>query len=550
MKPRGAPAENTMIQHRAWPAIACALVFVALGSVFVDYAGLQADEVSFAAPLFRPWSFFSVHFFHRSLPLMMMSYYGSLKTWLYAPLLVAAHPNAALIRVPGVLLGGATILLFWALLTRIHGCRAAWVGSLLLATDTSFLLMTTYDWGPVVLQHLLFVAALFFAVRWFQTFRSRSLAVSAFCCGLAFWDKAVFLWVFAGVLAGSLVFASALRRRISRRAAAIGVGALCLGALPLMVYNLAARPRFATIRANAGRSSEFHYSDLPQRLQMMRVTWSGSALFGYLVRENDAAQPDVPASQFEQAVFRLQAFTGEHRNNWMLPALALALGLLPLLWRTPARQPMLFCLIAILVAWGSMIRANGGGSAHQAVLLWPLPHMLLAVAFAEAAQHVRWGRWLLAAGVAALAAGNLLVTNQYLYQFIRNGPADFFTDAIYGLAGGLRQSHARQIVAIDWGLEGPLCVLNRYSPPSIPADDPLSAANLPLLSDPQAIWVGHASGHEVQEGVNNRLWSAARQAGFEPEVLQTYCDRNGRAIFQTFRFQRSNEPRMHTDTRR
>src|SRR4029077_2939643 len=100
---------------------------------------------------------------------MNMPYNGTLKTWLYAPLVLFWRPSAALIRIPAILMGGATILLFCALLHRIHGRRAAWVGGILLATDTSFLLTTTFDWGPVVLQHLLLVAALFFAVQWFQT---------------------------------------------------------------------------------------------------------------------------------------------------------------------------------------------------------------------------------------------------------------------------------------------------------------------------------------------------------------------------------------------
>src|SRR5579863_4015047 len=99
-----------------WGGMACALLFLLLGCVFVDYAGIQTDEALFTSPLFCSWPFFSVRFGHYNLPLMNMSYNGALKTWLCAPiLLTAARPTAALIRVPAIFMGAATIVIFWGL---------------------------------------------------------------------------------------------------------------------------------------------------------------------------------------------------------------------------------------------------------------------------------------------------------------------------------------------------------------------------------------------------------------------------------------------------
>ena len=143
---------------------------------------------------------------------MELTYIGELKTWLYAPIFLIWNPTAASIRVPAILMGALTVLLFGALLQRVHGSRAAWVGSLLLATDVTFLLTTVHDWGPVVLQHLFLAAVLLLAVRWFQTSSGASLIGAAFCCGLAFWDKAVFIWIFSGLVAGCLLFAQRFAR--------------------------------------------------------------------------------------------------------------------------------------------------------------------------------------------------------------------------------------------------------------------------------------------------------------------------------------------------
>ena len=215
-----------------------AIVFFLLGLCFVNRAGIATDEAALECPQFRAWRFFSVPLFHHNIPVMELSYIGRLKTWVYWPIFLIWNPSPAVIRVPAILMGALTVLLFGALLERVHGRRAAWVGSILLATDTTFLLTTVHDWGPVVLQHLLLAAMMLLAVQWFQTSSNVALAGAAFCCGLAFWDKAVFLWVFSGLALGCLLFARDILKRLTFRGVIIAAIALSLGALPLIVYNL------------------------------------------------------------------------------------------------------------------------------------------------------------------------------------------------------------------------------------------------------------------------------------------------------------------------
>ena len=71
---------------------------------------------------------------------------------------------------------------------------------------------------------------------------------------------------------------------------------------------------------------------------------------------------------------------------------------------------MLFCLIAMAVAWLQMAFTKDAGlGAHHVVLLWPLPQWFLAVAFVQAAawRPLRWkhaGTILLASAVLFLAS--------------------------------------------------------------------------------------------------------------------------------------------------
>ena len=372
-----------------------------------------------------------------------------------------------------------------------------------------------------------------------------SLAAAALCCGLALWDKAVFLWTLAGIVAAALPFGNRLRRQISWRTIALSGAAFCLGALPLIVYNLSPGNTLATIRANAPTGRNLNITELGGKASVLRATWEGSALFGYLVHD-DAPSPRGSHALVECISFRLHSITGDWRTNYMTLALTAALVLLVVVWSTPACRVALVALLAACVSWLAMASAGGGGAAHHVVLLWPIPHLVVAVAFAETYRRFRWGKWVIALGLPLLAGSNVLVTNQYLYQFVRNGAADSWTDAIGAVADDLRKSDATAVVLPDWGMTDSLTALNENKPPvQVIVDSQFlgteelpdaKAADLQLLGDSRATWVLHTPGHEVTEGVNNRILRAARAAGFAPATAAVYSDRYGRPILQIVRF--------------
>ena len=349
------------IQVSAFSVLAAPLLFFLVANILARYAGIHTDEALFAGPLCRSWRFFAIKVGHFDVPMMNMPYVGTLKTWLYAPLLLhSRHPNAALIRKPVILLGCLTILAFWSLLCRLHSRRAAWFGCILLATDASFLLMTTFDWGPVVLQHLLLVSTLLLSVRWFQTNGGASLAGAAFCCGLAFWDKAEFVWMFSGLCAGLLIIVPRLRPRLTVRRAATVPIFLLLGTLPVIIYNARGNPKLGTLHSNPNLGVDLRSPGLLPKLEVLRSTFSGSVLFGFLVNEDSALQPKSPRTKSEHMSFTLHQLAGDRRRNGMPLALCVGLMFVPWLWGTRARGPMCFSVIAGAVGWLAMCYTGGG----------------------------------------------------------------------------------------------------------------------------------------------------------------------------------------------
>jgi len=180
------------------------------------------------------------------------------------------------------------------------------------------------------------------------------------------------------------------------RRVAISVISFCLGALPLIVYNVANRG--ITFRGNA--SWETH--DIPGKARLLEATADSRALFGWFANEDwQTDRPNQPVSVLTAASARISTLARTPRNNLMIWAFGLALLLTPLA-RGDALKAILFALVAMVVAWAQMaVTVNAGGSVHHAILLWPLPEMVIAVSFASASRRLgRRGIPVLAAALA------------------------------------------------------------------------------------------------------------------------------------------------------
>lgn len=518
------------------------LLFMLTGFCIIPYPGIQADEVLFGSAIYGPeWTPSWVGIFGKHLPLMVMSYVGALKSWIYALIFAVWEPSAYSIRVPMLLVGALTIWWFYKLLARVQGRRAALIGCALLATDTTYLLTTCFDWGPVALQHALAVGGVLLMVRFHQTSSRACLGAACFLFGLALWDKALFAWTLAGLATGVLcAFPQALRRAFSVRNVALAAICLCAGAAPLIYHNI--RRPLETFRANVGWSS----AGMGGKVQVLRSTLDGSGLMGYLSYEDPARGPRAPRTPLERLSVSVDEMAGKPRYGWMPHCVVAALLMIPFLWRTPARRPMLFAAVCLAVVWVQMLFGrNTGASVHHTVLLWPWPHMLVAAGFSEASR--RFGRRGLIAVVlvvAGVSAKNALVSNTYLSQLIRNGGAGPWTDAIYALSDYLPTASSDEIFILDWGVLDPVRVLHQNRLAVRWGADPL-LANPPGAEDLKFfrymirardhVFVLHTTGAEVFAGVNERFGKMLKSEGYRPEILRTIADTNGRPVFDVFR---------------
>ena len=123
------------------------IFFFLAGQPFIGGLGIQTDEALFAVPDFEPRAaLYSVTIGHSQISLMLMSYLGCVKTLLYRPIFRLFGTGAYAVREPALLMGAASVWLFFLLLRRIAGLRAACIGCYLLAVDSVYLLTTCFDW--------------------------------------------------------------------------------------------------------------------------------------------------------------------------------------------------------------------------------------------------------------------------------------------------------------------------------------------------------------------------------------------------------------------
>lgn len=524
-----------------WAILTAAALFFFFGTLLLPYPGLQNDECLFAQPLYGPVApTDTIHLFRHDIPLMLMSYLGTAKTLLYVVIFKIWRPSVWSIRLPGLFTGAATIWMFGLLLYRFGGSFAAIAGSFLLALDPSFILTTVFDWGPVAIQHFCLVGGVLALSTFHRSGSKPMLMAGFFAFGFGMWDKALYSWMLSGLLTASLIFlVPDIRRRLTATNTALALAGFLLGATPLIIYNV--RNNLETFRGNTKLST----TEIWSKTRSLPHTLDGSGLFGYLIREEADDREQAPRNLVERVSANIRRAAGSRRQGWLPEALVLVFACLPF-WRSRWKV-MAFAMLSALVAWLMMSATTGaGGSVHHVVLLWPVPQFLLAFGLAASiANRSRWWRWAATTVVAVVCVQNALVTNQYLYNAQLVGAGMSWTDAIFPLKDALVRLRPAHVNLMDWGYEFNLLALTRgkmeihwgaeAGERATPNENDERLLKL-FLEFPNSLWIKHIEPIEVTPGSEKRFTEQAVARGYEKQTVEIVPDRNGRKVFEIYRF--------------
>ena len=504
--------------------------------------GIENDETVFSGSVFKPYdAAWVVRIGHSHFPLMVMTYIGTLKAWIYRPLVSLFGTGLVALRLPVLLVGTASVWLFFRLLERIAGLRAAVIGCALLAADSTYLLTICFDWGPVAFQHLLLISGLLLLMRYYQERKEPTLFWGCCMLGLGMWDKALAVWMLSGsAVAAAVLFPRQILALLTRRRLAIAALGFGLGAGPLILYNL--NNHWATFAGNIQHDT----SDLPGRARLLKETAKGDGLFGWMFNEGwQTPAPHAPQGAIERASAKISSLFGHPRIHLLYYGFLLAVLLIPLA-RGPALRGVLFALVAMALAWLQMAtNAHTGGSVHHTILLWPYPQMVIALSFAAASRRLgRAGLPIVAVVAAAMTFSAVLVGNEYYFVSYSYGAAPAWSESIVTANDYMKNVHPGNVYCVDWGLLDPLRFLSHgrlhvtsaveISTPT-PTDDDRPRA-LAMIADPGAVFLAHTKDFENFPGRNDRLLQFAAAEGYRREMLTTIKDSFQRPAIEVYRF--------------
>ncbi len=504
------------------------IFFLCVGLYGLDRLGLYCDETIFISAALGDSDGMLIHEQIFGIPLYIMPYIGALKSWLHAPIFWAFGVNAWSVRVPGILISLAAILLFAWVVQRRFGLGWALATLLLLCTDPGFLLMSRGDFGPTVIMSFMKALALFGFFRWLKTPSPASLSLWLAALTLGIWNKLDFLWILiafgaaALVLYGKdmLVILREQRRRVRLPIALFGVALLGFALGPIR-QTLSAPP-------TPGSSLE-GWDRLVHIWQLFIYTFDSRAMSGFHF-------PGVvhPATEV-----------------LLLPLAGLCV--LPFLLTSRARSagrhrlPLFFLISALLIFAQAVITPQAGGT-HHLLLLWPLPQLFAIAAFASL--HLELGKL---AGRIALIASTLLilfvtetqVRAEFHYLSLLSNPelsSPRWTPKIYDLSRELEARDVDLIISTDWGLYPQLSSLavagerskyvERWPAMRTLATDPAQAEHLlELVSGKRLVFVLQSERTEVLPPARSNTLHFL-DANFPDREVMAITDDTGRPLYE------------------
>ena len=523
----------------AWLVLAALMLSLAKQNLRVP--GLYYDEAVFAgmAKDFLSGESHGRHMpnsevatvFSRPFPVFVQPYLGALKSWMLMPAFSLFGTSVAVLRATTLFWALIALLLFMVATWHWLGIRASLIAGSVLATDPTYFFLGVLDWGAAVPSFVCRCACFYLIMLWRRQQRAAHLFFAAFFAGLGLFNKIDFAVLLIGAaIAGVLCYGhtlwSALRARPSTGALAC-LGFL-LGAGP-MLFKIPGLLMYGSSGQASSGPGEFS-----EKLHTMMSMYDGSYFYRLM------SVGGVFEKMFQMAT-NTQSVTGV---IVMIASITWLLAMIGTVDKNRARTAGFLLLATALITIGVFL-LPGAVRIHHAVLVFPLPQLIVAVAaswlweFESRSGWIRRAvRTLVPAAIAVLLANQLWAISKTQSLIRETGGRGLWSDSLDAFCRENRHRTDLVMVSLDWGFNEQLAFLTNgpklFEPVwalghSIPT-------GTPLVKDPGSLYLVHPSEYAVApESVR---YSYAAEHGDDNAEIQPYFDRQGRVAFYTIRFSR------------
>ncbi len=523
------------------PLLAVHLSYLLFSWPALSLPGLQYDEVLFANAALGHLDDSFLHYewdvAGLKVPVMLMSYIGALKAYIYAAVFHLFPASPVSVRLPVTLLGLATVLCIYRVSDRMFGKRVALCAAWVVATDPSYIYHVRLDMGPVTLMLFLKMLGLLWLLAFVRSQRPLNLALASFTLGLGIFDKANFLWfVIALPVAACLVWRGALLKWLTAKNLLITMSFLALGCFPFIVYNLA--------RGGETFHGRLLFPDKPvasfaRRTGLLIETLNGSGAYRF-VNGQPPSHWAITATEFPASL-----------APWVMAALIVGVSAYRVTTGKKLNSTLCFTVVLSWIIAVQIYLTHAEIGWHHFMMLWPFPQ--LAVAFCCTrliqARHFTehacsWHRGAVrAVGIVLLVClltSNVVMNVSYLRSFLQEGGRGFYSDAIYELAKYSLAQKRERFLLMDWGFNNQMLLLSRgqvrkeevfwqlLQPQS---KEQALAALGQLAQDGSSLFVFHAPAHTVFNQPIQLFDEMLRLRGWKSRRTKVFFHRRGDPVY-------------------
>ena len=392
-----------------------------------------------------------VEIFGRPFPMFIQSYLGALKSWMLIPPFFLFGSSVSVLRLTNVFWGLAALAFFLLGSWRWLGLRTVLLAGAFLAFDPAFFFLSVLDWGAAIPSLFCRCVSFFLIVLWSQKRRSVHLFVAAIFAGLGFFNKVDFAVLLVAV--GISVACVYPRRLPTWRSflwpAALFCAGFALGAGPMLL-------KAPGILAHGMPAPSGSSSDLVEKLHTLVATYDGS----YFYRLMNSG-----------GLFH--KMYDEHSHTYSLFGCAFVVAFVALLGialhrnsTNRMKQAVRILLLTTVLVTIGMLLVPGAVRVHHTVMVFPLPHLIVAAAasllwekISSLRRFQRAVRVLIVVTVALVLTSELLAVTSTQKIIRATGGSGLWSEGIDAFCRENKDRADLKIVSLDWGFNEQLAFL-------------------------------------------------------------------------------------------
>lgn len=486
------------------------------------FAGLAKDFVVGQKRLHMPGCE-RITVFNRPFPVFVQPYIGALKSWIFIPSFSLFGANLATARLTTAFLAIASLLFFMLGVKRWLGSGAAIFGGTLFALDPTWFFLGILDWGAAVPALLCRCLAFYLSSIWWQNRNFVFLFLAGFFLGLGVFNKIdLLVFITAIGIAGLVFYAQDIwHAAVTKRWAA------CLALVAFLLPMALTLPRMGKVLTVAEQTPSL-ISELGEKLHTFLAFYDAS----YFYRLMDVG------GLFDKMYGQPAAV-----HVPLLLVLVIALLAVSLLTRDKNRLRAIgFLVTSLLLTTAGVLLLPGAVRIHHAFLIFPLPQLIIATAFAflwndqRRAFARRVTRSMTAIGLFILFATQVHTITRTEKLITETGGRGRWSNAVDRFCADNKDRSDVVIASLDWGFNEQLAFLTDAPQLVEPFwAFPAYKGNLPPLP-PRSHYIYLVHSPEYSLFRYDVSYLQELQTSGENVDIQPHSDQQGQIVFYTIQF--------------